>query len=146
MLNFKTKIGNFDYLRASSCYVRMKVFVFERNLNIEDEFDSNDRESTIYSVIFKGNQPVSTARLLPIDKEMARITRVATLKEYRGEKLGSENIDSLEKIAKKRNFSKILIHSEVTAVKFYEKNGYVLNSSIYKEDGVDCVSLVKNIK
>lgn len=146
MKNLAIKVGNFNYLRAASCYVRMTVFVLERNLELEDEFDSNDHDKTIYGVVFNGKEPVSTARLLPLNDDVVRITRVATLKEYRGQKLGTEVIRSLEKIAQKQKFKKILIHSELTAATFYEILGYIRNGNIYKEDGVDCINLIKSIE
>ncbi|MDN7144946.1 GNAT family N-acetyltransferase [Liquorilactobacillus mali] len=145
MEKLEIKVGAFDYLRASSCYVRMSVFVLERDLSLEDEFDNNDRETTIYSVIFSNKKPISTARFLPLDEDIVRITRVATLKEYRGKKLGTKVVRSLENIAQQKNFKKIVIHSEMTAVTFYETLGYVRSGDIYQEDGVACVNLIKTI-
>lgn len=118
-------------------------FVLERDLDVEDEFDSNDCDGTIYSVIFNDKQPVSTVRLLPLNDEVVRITRVATLREHRGQKLGTEVVRSLEEIVQKQKFKKMLIHTELTAVSFYETLGYVKSGDIYQEDGVNCINLMK---
>lgn len=63
-----------------------------------------------------------------------------------GQKLGTEVIRSLEKIAQKQEFKKILVHSELTAATFYETLGYIRNGNIYQEDGVDCINLIKSIE
>lgn len=34
MKNLAIKVSNVNYLRAASCYVRMTVFVLERNLEL----------------------------------------------------------------------------------------------------------------
>lgn len=143
MNNYRLEVGNSSYLRAASCYIRMNVFVLERNLLIADEFDNNDNSDTIYSVIFDGNQPIATARFLPVDGVLVRITRVATLKNYRGQHLGARVVSSLEKLSRTKKFNKILIHSEVSASTFYQKIGYMIEGDVYIEDGVECVTLVK---
>ncbi|GAJ27090.1 acetyltransferase [Liquorilactobacillus sucicola DSM 21376 = JCM 15457] len=145
MDKLRLEVGSADYLRAASCYIRMNVFVLERKLDIRDEFDQNDKEETIYSVLFDGTVPVATARFLPLTKNAARITRVATLKNYRGKQLGSKVIKGLERVAVVSGFKKILIHSELTAAGFYEKLGYVRTGTVYKEDGVSCTTLSKNL-
>lgn len=145
MENLKVEVGNKPYLIASSLYIRMNVFVLERGLALEDEFDENDTQKTKYAVMFDENQPIATARSLSENEEILRIGRVATLKKYRGQKYGSEVFLALENLAKTENYKKILVHAELTAAPFYEKLGYKRHGEIYKEDKVPCITLIKNI-
>ncbi len=70
--------------------------------------------------------------------------KVATIKEYRGQQCGAKIIYSLEEKAKRDGFQQAIIHSELTAVPFYQKQGYVIISNIYEEDGVPCQTLSKS--
>ena len=145
MADLRLEIGSANYLRAASSYVRMQVFILERNLSLADEFDRNDTLATIYSVLFDGSRPVATARLLTEAKDVARIGRVATIAEYRGNHLGSQVVKALEKAAKQKRYNQILIHGDLSAAAFYESLVYLKRGEPYEEDGVSCITLVKMI-
>lgn len=145
MGDWKVEVGNKPYLVASSMYIRMKVFILEKGLSLEDEFDQNDTIQTTYAVLFDGNKPIATARSNTEKKEILRIGRVATLKEYRGNQCGSKVFKALEDLAVAQNDKKIFVHAELTAAKFYEKLGYVRTGAIYEEDKVSCITLTKMI-
>lgn len=136
-------IKSTPYQRAAALYIRMSVFVLEKGISLQDEFDNFDTDETVYAVIYDQDFPISTARLLKEDHSTCRITRVATLKEYRGQQKGAEIIAGLEAYAMAHHYKKALIHSEVAAKGFYEKQGYTAISEIYKEDGVPCQTLTK---
>ena len=93
MDNLSIEVGNGVHLRATSSYIRLQVFVLERSLALSDEFDQKDQSDTIYSVLFDEALPVATARFLQEDERVARIGRVATLKDYRGKQLGSRVVN-----------------------------------------------------
>lgn len=138
-------LGNQDWLRASACYVRMNVFVLERNIAIEDEFDHLDTPDRVYAVLFVGKEPVATGRFVQESDEMARLTRIATLAHARGKGYGRQIIQALEQHAQTEGIRRIVIHSELTAKTFYEALGYQTCSDVYEEDGELCQSLEKLI-
>lgn len=138
-------LGNQDWLRASACYVRMNVFVLERNIAIEDEFDYLDTPDRVYAVLFVGKEPVATGRFVQESDEMARLTRIATLAHARGKGYGRQIIQALEQHAQTEGIRRIVIHSELTAKTFYEALGYQTCSDVYEEDGELCQSLEKLI-
>lgn len=143
---YKIELGNNNYLRAASIYVRYEVFVLERGLNKEDEFDDYDLSTTIYAVCFINDQkPISVARLIIENDDVVRITRVATLKKYRGKKINRQIIKKLENFAKEKGYKKAIIHAELTAVSYYEEIGYKICSNIYIEDKTKCQSLQKSL-
>lgn len=145
MDSFTFLLNNRPWQRAAACFVRMNVFVLERGIAIADEFDEKDVDGTTYAVAYKDNLPVATARFIKIDEQIAQITRVATLKEYRGCHLGSKLIQLMEDHADSQDVVKLDIHAELTAVEFYEKNGYIQSSEVYLEDGVECQTLTKKL-
>ncbi|MDO4775714.1 MAG: GNAT family N-acetyltransferase [Aerococcaceae bacterium] len=138
-------LGNQDWLRASACYVRLNVFVLERNIAIEDEFDHLDTPDRVYAVLFVGKEPVATGRFVQESDEMARLTRIATLAHARGKGYGRQIIQALEQHAQTEGVRRIVIHSELTAKTFYEALGYQTCSDVYEEDGELCQSLEKLI-
>ncbi len=138
-------IGSEEWQRAASIYVRYQVFVLERGIERSDEFDQFDEKGRVYANLFIDGRPVSTGRFLPEDQETARLTRIATLPQYRGVGYGSKIIRILEEYAREAGYLRLVIHSELTAKGFYESLGYQPISDIYQEDGVDCQSLAKTI-
>ena len=129
MNNFKLlEIMGYSKLPKESAEIRIKVFVEEQGF--EEEFDSDD-ERSMHFVGYANNKAVGTCRLITIDPDNCRyaIGRVAVLKEYRGCGIASELIKAAERYiaeAKKpEHTATVLIHSQLTAVGFYEKLGYV---------------------
>ncbi|WP_268913920.1 GNAT family N-acetyltransferase [Lentilactobacillus sp. SPB1-3] len=141
----KVEINHGKVIRAAASYVRMSVFVIERNIDIQDEFDDKDNDSLTYAVIFDGNLPVATGRFEKNDDHTLRVGRVATLKKYRGQHLGAQILTALEDHARDLGMTGSIIHSELTAQKFYERNGYSVASDIFIEDGVECVIVKKEL-
>lgn len=141
----KTHIGNEKWNRAAALYVRMQVFVMERNIPLKEEFDTEDNDDTVYVVVYDGEKPVATGRYKQIDSETIRPGRIAVLKEYRKQGLGELVVKALEDFGKEKGCTASIIHGELTAAEFYEKLGYTRDSDVYEEDGVPCVSLIKSM-
>ncbi|HGA3189030.1 TPA: GNAT family N-acetyltransferase [Streptococcus agalactiae] len=139
----KLLVNHLPYQRAASLYIRFSVFVIERNIKMEEEFDDNDEQDTIYAVLYDGEQPVSTGRFLPETQTEARLTRIATLKGYRGNGYGTKIIIALENYAKENGYHYLTIHAELTAKDFYQTLGYQATGNIYMEDGEACQTLEK---
>ncbi len=135
---YDLKLGTAAWLRAAAIYVRMQVFVLERGIAIQDEFDDNDVPGVTYAVIFDGKEPVATGRFLREGDDAGRLTRIATRADYRGKHLGTQIIRALERHAQNQRIHDLQIHAEVTAMSFYEGLGYHAISEEYLEDGVPC--------
>ena len=123
----------------------MKVFVMGREIPLEEEFDSEDKDGTVYVVVYDGDKPVATGRYKQIDAETIRPGRIAVLKDYRKQGLGESVVKALEDLGKERGCTKSVIHGELTAAEFYEKLGYTRDSDVYLEDDVPCVTLKKTL-
>ena len=94
----------------------MRVFVLERGIAIADEFDRNDVPGVTYVVIYDGDEPVATGRFLREDEDSGRLTRIATLADYRGQHLGSQVVTALERFAQNQHVRHLEIHAEATAI------------------------------
>lgn len=142
----KIHVGSETWNHAAALYIRMNVFVLERGIAIEDEFDQNDEPDRVYAVCYDiSGQPAATGRFQTIDKTTMRPGRIATLKNFRGHHLGARIIQALEDYGVQHGYTDSLIHSELTAQGFYERQGYHVVSDVYEEDGVPCVNVAKSL-
>jgi GNAT superfamily N-acetyltransferase len=112
-----------EWQRAGVHYVRTEAMVKGFGIPLEGEF-ADDTPQDEYILVLDGVIPVSACRLHIIDDTTAKIERVATVEEYRGQHYGSTGILEAEKWLAEKGIQKVLINSRVAAVKFYEKLGY----------------------
>lgn len=138
--------GSEPWNHAAALYIRMNVFVLERTIAMQDEFDDNDEPDRVYVVAYTDDgQPAATGRFQTIDDTTMRPGRIATLKDYRGQHLGAQVIKALEDYGMAHGYTKSVIHSEMTAQGFYERQGYQVASEPYEEDGVPAITLTKSL-
>jgi predicted GNAT family N-acyltransferase len=110
--------------------IRKKVFVIEQEVDEREEYDEFEPTS-IHYLVFVNEVPVGTARWR-ITENGIKLERFAVLKEYRNAKAGRtvllkvlEDVIPLEK--------KIYLNAQVTAMKFYEREGFVAEGEMFLE-------------
>ena len=118
----KLEIKVFNTLPDEAVDIRIEVFVDEQEFR--EEFDTADNIAT-HLVGFIDNKSVATARIIPQDDGSFMIGRVAVRKNCRKLGLGAKIIAEAEKVIKTLNGKSIYIHSQLQAVPFYEKQGYI---------------------
>ncbi len=119
---------DFKDLRA----VREPVFVIEQNVPIEEEWDAMD--PVCHHVIARdsNNAPIGTGRLTPEHK----IGRMAVLKEWRGKEVGAALLQALIDKARELGLQEVSLNSQVSAIGFYEKFGFVCYGDEFEEAGI----------
>lgn len=103
--------------------IRYQVFTVEQGFAAEVDLDEHDIES-IHILVYVDNKPVATGRMFEESKDTFHIGRLAVLKEYRGQGIGSFILQILEYKAKELNGKEVNIGSQIDKCMFYEKNGY----------------------
>lgn len=103
--------------------VRKAVFVDEQGYPLSEEFDFHDNECAHF-MIYDGKKPVATARIFLIENNVAKLGRIAVLKQYRGEHLGARLMNALILRARQMNADSMYISAQTYAVPFYEKFGF----------------------
>ncbi len=119
--------------------VREKVFVIEQNIDRNIERDNYDK-NCYHVVVYESNIPVGTGRVIYIDNTPL-IGRIAVLKEYRGKQYGDLIVRKLIDHCFKHGDKRIIVHSQVSVVKFYEKIGFIAFGNIYNEAGIEHLSM-----
>ena len=117
------------------CYaIRKTVFVEEQAVPLELELDEYDDTATHF-LLRDSETPLATARLL--DKHgLAKIGRVAVLKEARGRGLGLLLMQAVLDEARRRGFTESVLDSQTYATPFYARVGFVAEGEEFDDAGI----------
>ena len=109
--------------------IREKVFIQEQKVTPQLEWDGMD-EKAIHFLVFNDKAAIGCARAIVI-KDHMQLGRMAVLKEYRGQGIGSALLEKAMTIAKLYQLSAIYISAQCHAIDFYKKFGFEVTSDIY---------------
>jgi len=130
--------------RAAAYALRQAVFVEERGIPADVEFDDKDTDERLYAVLYlQPGLPVVTLRLEPQAKHVMRFGRVCTRKAYRGQGLGKVLLTAAERWAVEHGATQGKIDGELSAQPFYERCGYHVTAGPFEEDGATVVVMNK---
>lgn len=121
-------------------FIRFQVFTEDQGVDPKVEQDIYDHFA--HHLIIKDNgNPVGTGRLILKDKQCL-IGRIAVLPNERGKQYG----DLIVRMLIDRVFSmgchEVHVHSQIHAIGFYEKIGFVKKGESYMESGIEHISMV----
>ncbi len=129
---------------AAALSVRMRVFVEEQHVPVEEEVDRYDTDPrtndlAVHVLGRLDGEPIATARLLldAHEGEYPHIGRVAVLQERRGGGYGAAVMDALHAEARRRGYRGITLSAQTHAIPFYERLGYVARGPVYLDAGID---------
>lgn len=137
-LDFKFSYGKTAF--ADATMIRQAVFVEEQGF--ENEFDEID-DSCYHLVIYQKNVPIAVGRMYYKDKTTMILGRIATLKAYRNQKIGSKIVLALENKAKELGCCKTELSAQQRAQGFYEKLGYKKEGDVYYDEWCPHVTMKK---
>lgn len=103
--------------------IRKIVFVEEQNVPLDLEMDEYDAFATHF-LLRDGETPVATARLLE-KQGLAKIGRVAVLRQARGRGLGLVLMQAVLDEARRQGFTEAILDSQTYAIPFYARLGFV---------------------
>jgi predicted GNAT family N-acyltransferase len=123
--------------------LRKRVFCDEQGVEPEAEIDGRDREA-IHLVAVDDGRVVATCRLRAAgtDAGVYKLERMAVDRGFRGIGLGRRLVEAGEAEAKDEGATEMLVHSQLQARGFYERNGYAATSEdTFLEDGIEHVRM-----
>ena len=127
------KIGVTDDLDACMA-IRRQVFVEEQAVPEDLERDEHDA-TAVHLLATQDGRPMATARLL-IAGDRAKIGRVAVLAELRGTGAGAALMRAALDELRLRGVREAALGSQVHALGFYEKLGFVAHGPEYDDAGI----------
>ena len=118
--------------------IRMTVFVQEQNVPAEEELDSYDNAATHFLISrTEDDLCVGTARLLDKGEGIAKIGRVAIIKEFRGLGLGALLMRFIEREALNGSYKTLILEAQCYAIPFYEKLGYTAEGEVFLDANIE---------
>ncbi len=120
--------------------LRVEVFVNEQNVPPEIELDSEDAHA-IHIIAKDGELTVGCARVILSGNE-AHIGRLAVKKSYRRHGVGSAICSFIVDLCRERSVMYIWLNSQLHAVGFYEKLGFVPEGENFFEAGIEHIKMV----
>ena len=96
----------------------------------ESSTDGNE-EACVNAFIDMDGVAVACGRLQSLDKNSAQVRFMAVDKEHQGRGFGRDILEYLEQRAKDLGFQKICLQARENAVKFYERQGYVVTEKSF---------------
>ena len=133
---FRVQSGHWDKLEQDAKFIRKQVFIIEQNIPEEEEWDDQDMISDHF-VVYDQDQPIATARLLQNNS----VGRVAVLKAYRGQGIGSMIMLEIIRQAHQQDRTFLQLSSQVHAISFYEKLGFSIQGDAYDECGIPHIKM-----
>jgi len=115
--------------------VRQEVFIREQAVPIELELDEWDPLAT-HALAYLDECCIGTGRLVDKGRGQAQIGRMAVLARFRNQGVGKQILEKLIALAKSQGVRSIVLHSQITAIPFYEKQGFLVQGSTYDEAGI----------
>jgi predicted GNAT family N-acyltransferase len=115
--------------------IRQKVFIQEQGVPENMEVDEHD-PSAKHALAYEGSLCVGTGRLVTLDSHHAQIGRMAVLSAYRNRGVGKAILSHLIALAKADGVLTLMLHSQVSAISFYAKLGFIAQGPVYDEAGI----------
>lgn len=115
--------------------VRQEVFIREQGVPVELEIDEFDLAAA-HALAYQNAQCIGTGRLVALGKDQAQIGRMAVLAQFRNQGVGTQILKKLINSAKLQGIQKLILHSQVAAMPFYERLGFEAEGPTYEEAGI----------
>ena len=139
------EIGEWPLMQAPAQSVRTAVFVQEQGIPPEDEWDADDA-TALHAVLFDVNgQALGNARLLQPSATVAKVGRMAVLKDARGNGYGARLLQALIRCARQRSHKEVRLSAQRTAEGFYAAHGFVAVGEPFDEVGIPHVEMVLSL-
>ena len=121
--------------------IRRQVFICEQNVPEELEWDEFDTLAQHVIALNSEKKAVATGRI----KADGHIGRMAVLKSYRQQGIGSKILLALLDIAHDKKLDSVYLHAQTSAIAFYEKHGFTCSSEEFLDAGILHKSMYKKI-
>jgi predicted GNAT family N-acyltransferase len=123
--------------------LRRLVFEVEQGVPRPLDRDAYDFNADHAVVFDEGGACVGTGRAVRLDTRTCQIGRMATSPTQRGAGVGGSVLEALERMAELRGLREVVVHSQLPAVGFYTRRGYVAEGETFLEEGVPHVKMRK---
>ena len=114
--------------------IRLRVFVQEQGVPEAIELDRDDARARHLLALSRG-RAIGTARIVA-RRDSAKIGRMAVLKRYRRNGVGTMLLKRAVQRARRLGARKIYLHAQVAVIGFYEKLNFRCVGPVFEEAGI----------
>lgn len=131
---FTVAVADWDVAadRSACEALRLAVFVEEQHVPEHEEWDGQDERALHVLARTADGRAVGTGRLLPD----GRIGRMAVAQDWRRRGVGAALLRALLHAAHERGHHEAVLSSQVHAIPFYERFGFVAEGAEYDDAGI----------
>ncbi len=119
--------------------IRREVFIVGQSVDPELEIENEDK--CTHYLLLLNEQPIGTARWRETGKGI-KLERCAILGEYRNKRYGTVILEKVLQDILPRG-QKIYLHSQLQAVPYYQRQGFIKTGDVFQEAGIDHYYMVK---
>lgn len=142
-MNRRFEVRRVEYLSAREALasVRETVFIHEQGVPREIEQDAIDADCQHVLALDADGAPVGTGRLTP----ERTLGRIAVLPDWRGHGVGDALLVALLDLAYAAGLREVSLHSQTSAVGFYERHGFLPQGAPYMEAGIEHLTMSRKL-
>jgi len=138
---FEVRAVDYAEARDALTAVRETVFVQEQGVPREIEQDALDPDCRHVLAIDDAGRPIGTGRLTP----QRTLGRIAVLPEWRGNGVGDALLQALIDRAHAAGLREVSLHSQASAIGFYERHGFLPEGERYLEAGIEHLTMRRRL-
>ncbi|MFC2069753.1 GNAT family N-acetyltransferase [Chloroflexota bacterium] len=144
MENLNYKLISSDDELEKALDVRRQVFIKEQGIPEEIELDECDK-GALHIVVKDGDSVIATARASFPTDGLAKIERMAVLRDFRRRGIGERIVSFLSEEFRKRKVKQIVLHAQYAVVDFYRSCGFEETGEPFLEAGIKHIKMHKKI-
>ena len=126
--------------RVAALAVRREVFVDEQGVAEEEEYDGLD-ETAVHYVVTHGDRVVATTRVRFPSATSAKLERMAVLKPYRRQGVGTRILSFILDDLRTRQVELVVLHAQIQVREFYRSCGFEETGKPFQEAGIEHVEM-----
>jgi len=124
--------------------IRKQVFQQEQGVDIKLDFDGQD-ENCQQLIAYLDKIAVGTARIRYLDKNTAKIERLAVLSSGRGKGVARNIMESALEVIASQNVPKVKVNAQQYIKELYQQLGFVQIGEVFQEAGIPHVTMIKTV-
>ena len=125
--------------------IRCSVFQEEQGVDPALEFDGLDATAT-HLLAYLNEQPVGTARIRYLEKQTAKIERLAVLSTARGLGIGKKLMVKALDVAQENNTQDIVVNAQEYVKALYQQLGFEQVGERFEEAGIVHIKMIKRLR
>ena len=115
--------------------LRIRVFVDEQAVPLEEEFDGLDDQASHVIVFDDEERAVGTGRMM-IQDQVAKMQRITVDASCRGQGVGRQVMDGLESLARAEGARIARLDAQTRVIGFYESLGYFAYGDLHLDANI----------